>query len=53
LGIDAALNIRRCLINRPDILKHNLATGKLVQAIVRLLAAAAPKAPQDEESTIK
>jgi hypothetical protein len=32
---NAALNIRRCLFNRPDILKQNLATGKLVQAIVK------------------
>ena len=32
---NAALNIRRCLHNRPDILKQALAVGKLVQAIVK------------------
>ena len=33
--LNAALNIRRCLLNRPDILKRNTATGKLEQAIVK------------------
>ena len=33
--LNAALNIRRCLLNRPTILKRASANGRLEQAIVK------------------